>query len=288
MTNRVLLTGLRPEGIGFAMACHLAVERDWIVYACERDQGAGTEAARAIQRAGGQLQLIHADVSRPEEVMKVMDAVAADSGGVLHALVNNAGHAGDPAKDNLWQLEPEAFGELIRDNLSTAFLVTQAVVKRFFTSERGGHCIFLSTNNGAVGGLGQLAYGCAKQALAAMARVLAAEFAYRNVRFNVISPGIIETGSPNWLRRRQNDPAWALLEGCMNPSGRVGKPQDVANLVGFLLSDEASFINACDIAVDGGLRGTGILFPGVDATDARATYVAAVRALRPDPMRSAG
>jgi NAD(P)-dependent dehydrogenase (short-subunit alcohol dehydrogenase family) len=272
--RRFIITGLREGGIGFATAWRLAVEEGGTVFACEKDLELGEAAARRLIEAGGDVHLIRADVSQREDVSAAVDFVRQHGDGTLDGLVNNAGDAGDPAADCLARMTPELFYRIVTANFFTAIWMTRECVLRCFLPRRSGVTIFLSTNNGFVGMLGQLIYGASKQAVAAACRTMAAEFGGTGLRFCTVSPGACSTDSPNWKKRRRQHPNWERIEGGMNAAGRMGRPEDVARLISFLVSDEASFLNGCDIPIDGGLRMSGVMFPGWDATNARESYVA--------------
>lgn len=261
------VTGFRSSGIGQAIVRRLC-RSGYRVSAVEIDRVAGELAAKELQKEGLEVDLSIADLADPYQVCNVFDSISS-----LDLLVNNAGYAGPGGADNLANLTLESFQNLLCCNLCTAFSATKEAVQRFFVPQRHGRVIFLSSNNGSIGMLGQLGYGAAKHSLSAMVRVLAVEYAGCGITFNCVSPGIVETNGTNWRERRARDPLWAKTEAFQNPVHRLGQPDDIAAVIEFLASDDAAFVNGVEIPVDGGLRATGVLFPGFDSKNPRQSYV---------------
>jgi NAD(P)-dependent dehydrogenase (short-subunit alcohol dehydrogenase family) len=280
MQRKVLITGCRPGGIGEATAREFAVTHQDDVLVCDLHRDLVAQSVEQLRNEGGRVQFVEADVTRPDDVQRLINE-AGRLWGRIDVLVNNCGDAGDPRRDNLRDLTLDDFESILRANLGTAFLVTKSVFERFMVPQRSGVAVFLGSTNGQFGSLGQLSYSCAKAAVAAMVRVLCVEYARQNVRVLLAQPGIIRTRGKNWQRREHEDPAWAEKEGQMNPTGRVGRPAEVAKAIAFLASDDASFLNGAAVPIDGGLLASGIRVPGIEpGSDFRESYVRAVTRLR--------
>ncbi len=177
---------------------------------------------------------------------------------------------------------------MVNDNLIGPFQCTTEVLRRFMLPRKAGVVVFLGTHNGQLGSgvLGQLGYGAAKSALSGLLAVLTAQCG-RHVRFHVVRPGIVVTNSPNWQRRRQVDPQYEDKEGTYNPAGVLVQPQDVAEAIAWLASDEARMVSGIELAVDGGLSATGVLHPAWDLANFRESFVGSVATSRPEAKKAA-
>jgi 3-oxoacyl-[acyl-carrier protein] reductase len=193
----------------------------------------------AIEGAGGTAVSVAADVGDPAAAERLI-ATTEDELGPVAVLVNNAGVRADGLAV---QLEDDAWDRVIDTNLTAAFRLTRSAVKRMIR-RRHGRVINIASVVGPKANAGQANYAASKSGLIAMTKTVAVEVARRGVTVNAIAPGFIAT-----------DMTDGLLENALGavPARRAGTPEDVASAVRFLASDEASYITATVLTVDGGL-----------------------------------
>lgn len=162
----------------------------------------------------------------------------------LHGLVNNAGIT----RDNLiLRMKTEDFDEVIRTNLRGTFLCIKAVIKAMVKA-RGGSIVNITSVVGQSGNPGQANYTASKAGVEAMTKSLAQELASREIRFNCVAPGFIETEMTGALNEQQREAILAQV-----PMKKMGKTEDIAHAVRFLLSHESNYITGQTISVNGGL-----------------------------------
>ncbi|MEW6279717.1 MAG: SDR family oxidoreductase, partial [Candidatus Eremiobacterota bacterium] len=181
---------------------------------------------------------IQADVRSPAALEKAVERL-----GGLDLLVLNAG----VTRDNvLWRLSESDWDEVLEVNLKHGFLFLRAAVP-LFRAQKGGKVVFIASINGLRGKFGQSNYAASKAAVVGLARTAARELGAFGVNVNVVAPGLIETP----MTRRLNDEVRrkALEETAL---GRFGQPEDVAEVVAFLLSDRARHMTGSVVVVDGG------------------------------------
>jgi NAD(P)-dependent dehydrogenase (short-subunit alcohol dehydrogenase family) len=274
----VVISGARPGGIGAATAEALALGEGDIVFICDREPALGAEVVDDLLRRGGDVALLEADLTDEADAARVVREVELRYRR-LDVLVANAGDARDPRHDTIAHLSLGELVSLFSANVGTAFVLAKHALP-LMLAQGSGSMIFLGSNNGSIGAMGQLGYGIAKRALQGLVRILCAQYGPAGIRFNLVEAGIVETNSRNWQQRRAIDPHWADKEALMNPQGRIGQPEDVAKVIAFLAGDGASFINGECIVVDGGLRASGIMVPGWDPNgDFRESYVTVISQL---------
>jgi 3-oxoacyl-[acyl-carrier protein] reductase len=180
-----------------------------------------------------------ADVSDAEAVDRAFASIEADLGPVL-ALVNNAGHTDDGLAI---RMRSEQWDAVISVNLTGAFNCTRRAL-RSMLPERFGRIVNLSSVVAERGNPGQANYAAAKAGLLGFTRTIAREMARKGVTCNAVTPGVIET-----------DMTADLSDGLVKavPAGRVGRPEEVAAAIAFLVSDEAAYVNGATLSVDGAL-----------------------------------
>lgn len=237
-----LITG-GSRGLGRAISLKLAKMGIPIIINYQTNKEAAEEVAAQIKAEGVSVELIPFDVSSKEEVDKALiqwEEKHPDD--YIAYLVNNAGIR----KDNMMFLMPEQDWHHVLDvSVNGFFYVTQRLLPRMMARRHGGRIINIASLSGLKGMPGQTNYSAAKAALIGATKALAQEIAVRNVTVNAIAPGFIETDMTKDL------PEDKLKE--MIPMRRFGKPEEVAALVGFLVSDEASYITGDVISINGGL-----------------------------------
>ena len=224
------------SGIGRAAALQLA-EQGATVIIHGRDAERGAAVVKEIESAGGSARFVGADLSQPAEALRLANEV-----GEVDILVNNAGFAWFGPTE---KLPADTLNQLFAANVQAPYLLVSVLAPKMVA--RGyGVIINLASRAGAVGQPTTAAYGATKAALASLTRSWSAEFGPAGVRVNSISPGPVYT---NAAERELFD---GLRETIV--LRRVGEPQEVADLIGFLASPRASYITGTDVAIDGGRR----------------------------------
>jgi 3-oxoacyl-[acyl-carrier protein] reductase len=230
------------QGIGLAIAARLAQEGAHVAVVDVNVEGAEA-AARDIESSGGAANSYALDVRDGEAVAEVFKAIAQDLGRI-DILVNNAGIT----RDNLVvRMSPDDWDAVMDVNLKGAFNCIRAAA-RTMMSQRSGAIVNISSVIGQVGNIGQANYASSKAGLIALTKSVARELAPRGITANAIAPGFIETPMTARLPEK-------VREGLASKIllGRLGRPEDVANLVAFLVSDEGNYITGQTINVDGGM-----------------------------------
>jgi NAD(P)-dependent dehydrogenase (short-subunit alcohol dehydrogenase family) len=186
------------------------------------------------------------DLLEYEKVGEIIKALVLQKG-KIHGLVNSAGISTTlPLK----MITPPKMDDFFHANVHTSMNITRLVAKQTAFSENGGSIIFISSVMGAVGESGKSLYAMTKGALLAAAKSLAIEFAGRKIRFNCISPGVVETPLSDKSVYSQNEDSLNKIKN-LHPLG-FGNTEDVANACVFLLSDASKWITGINLMVDGG------------------------------------
>ena len=243
------LTGA-ARGIGAATARTLAAQGAAVTIT-DLDAGPAEETAAAIRAAGGKALAIPLDVTSAEQVESAVTRTAAEFGR-LDILVACAGII----RDNLlFKMTDDDWDSVIDTHLKGSFLAARAAQKHM-VAQRYGKMVFTSSTS-ALGNRGQTNYSTAKAGLQGMTRTLAIELGPFNINVNAIAPGFIETRMTRATAERIGVDFEQFKADAASriPVRRVGQPEDVANVVAFLVSDEASFVSGQIIYVAGGPRG---------------------------------
>lgn len=236
-----LVTGA-SRGIGRAVAQALAAEGAKVVVNYARSGTAAEELVSQIAADGGNAIALQADVSKADEVEKLISSVL-ETFGRIDILVNNAGITRDTL---LLRMKPEDWQAVIDLNLTGVFLCTRAVAKTML-KQRAGRIINIASVAGQMGNPGQANYSAAKAGVIGFTKTVAKEMAPRGVTVNAVAPGFIETDMTSELPNTDD-----ILK--FIPLGRFGKPEDIAGMVRFLAADPAAaYITGQVFNVDGGM-----------------------------------
>lgn len=240
--NMIALVTGASSGIGEATAIALARQGASVLIHYNTKQAEAETVLKNVAQYGA-AELVQADLSSAAGTQKLAAFAESKS---IDILVNNAGSL--IARTKVLDFTPELWERVMMLNLTSAFFVSQAVLKGMVERKRGFIVNISSVAARFGGGLGALAYATAKGAVSTMTKGMAREFAPANIRVNAVSPGTIET---NYHRTFSTPEA---LDGvrAATPSGRLGTPEDIAGVIVFLCSEQASFIHGQVIEVNGG------------------------------------
>lgn len=237
-----LVTGA-SRGIGRAIALCLAAEGARVAINYAGNVKAAEEVKASIEAAGGTAILCQADIADSTAV-EAMIADVVKEFGTIDILVNNAGITRDTL---LMRMKDEDFAKVLDTNLKGVFYCTKAVSK-LMMKKRAGRIINMASVVGLVGNAGQTNYAAAKAGVIGFSKSAAKELASRGITVNVVAPGFIGTDMTAGLPESVKEKMLTDI-----PLGRMGEPEDVANAVLFLASDQASYITGQVVNVDGGM-----------------------------------
>ena len=236
-----LVTG-GSRGIGKAIALQLGKSFNVVVgYSSSKDSG--DKVVAEIINSGGSASPVEIDVTNIESIENAFTTIEKEYGGV-DVLVNNAGIT----KDNILpRLKEDDWNDVIDTNLSGSYRTSQRAIKHMMKS-KWGRIVYISSIVGMMGNQGQANYAASKAGLIGFSKSIAKEMGSRNITSNVIAPGYIETDMTAFLTDEQKDNIIEQLS-----IKRIGKPEDIANIVSFLCRDESEYITGQVISVDGGI-----------------------------------
>lgn len=237
-----LVTG-GSRGLGRAICIKLSQMGIPVIINYQSNQSAAEQVMEAVKENGVDACILKFDVSNKEEVEKCLKAWEDEhENDYIAYLVNNAG----VTRDNvMFMMSDEQWHDVMDISVNGMFYVTRYLLPKMMMRRHGGRIVNMSSLSGLKGLAGQSNYCAAKAAVIGATRALAQETAARNVTVNAVAPGFIETDMTKDLPKEE------LLK--MVPMKRFGKPEEVAELVGFLCSDAAAYITGEVISINGGL-----------------------------------
>ena len=243
MAEKVALVTGASRGIGRGIALELASKGYAVAINYSGNEEKANEVAEAVRELGQKALVVKADVSVESDVKEMVKSVINEFGS-LDVLVNNAGIT----RDNLLMRMKEAeFDQVIDTNLKGVFLCMKTVSRQMM-KQRSGKIINISSVVGLSGNPGQINYVAAKSGVIGMTKTAAKELASRNISVNAVAPGFIDTEMTDELSDEIKEELFKLI-----PLQRLGKVDDVAKVVAFLASDDASYMTGQTLQVDGGM-----------------------------------
>jgi len=243
LKDRIAVVTGGSRGIGRAIALKLASLGAKVVVNYRANAEAAQEVVEAIKAQGGEAIAVQADVRDADDAKRLIET-AQSTYGRLDILVNNAGTTRDTL---LVRMSEEDWDLIINTNLKGAFNCTKAAMRPMMR-QHYGRIVNITSVAGLAGNAGQANYCAAKAGLIGFTKAVAKEVGSRNITVNAVAPGYVPTDLTADL------PQELVEKGIeMTPLGRAGSPEDIANAVAFLVSDEAAFITGQVLSVDGGM-----------------------------------
>lgn len=246
LNDKVILVTGGASGIGRATSVRLGREGALVVIA-DRDADGAIEAAAEIEQAGGSAQACGLDVADHDAVAAAVDDIVATHGR-LDGAFNNAGIGGPTAK--MLDIDPADWAQVLAVNLTGVFSCMQAEIAHMRAQDSGGSIV----NTASIGGLIALprasAYNAAKHGVVGLTKTAAIEYAARNIRVNAVCPGFIDT--PMLEAGAATTPERRDMLNKVVPMRRVARPDEIADVVAWLLSDQSGYVTGTAMPIDGG------------------------------------
>jgi len=238
--KRVLVTGA-SRGIGAATAIKLAENGFHVTVHYHSNKSAAQTVMNTIEQAGGTANLMQFDIADRITTKQCLENDV-EKNGAYYGVVCNAGVAHDAAFP---ALSDEQWDSVIHTNLDGFYNVLHPLTMPMIRLRNGGRIVTLSSVSGLIGNRGQVNYSAAKAGIIGATKALAIELAKRKITVNCVAPGVIET--------EMTENIYADEAKKMIPMGTFGKPEDIANTVAFLMSDDAAYVTRQVISVNGGM-----------------------------------
>jgi 3-oxoacyl-[acyl-carrier protein] reductase len=206
--------------------------------------GTRIEKLEELKKKYEKIKILKFDISQSEKIEEFIESATNELGGSLGGMINNAGIT----QDNLAiRMSLEEWQKVININLTSTFLLSKFAIKKMLKN-KSGKIVNITSVVGHTGNLGQANYTASKAGIVAMSKSLAIEYAKKNININCISPGFIKTAMTDKIDEKFKEVIISKI-----PSARLGEPDDIANAVLFLSSDQSNYINGETIHVNGGM-----------------------------------
>jgi len=206
--------------------------------------GTRIEKLEELKKNFENIKILKFDISQSDKIAEFIENATNELGGSLDGLVNNAGIT----QDNLAiRMSLEEWQKVININLTSTFLLSKFAIKKMLKN-KSGKIVNITSVVGHTGNLGQANYTASKAGIVAMSKSLAIEYAKKNININCISPGFIKTAMTDKIDEKFKEVIISKI-----PSAKLGEPDDIANAVLFLSSDQSNYINGETIHVNGGM-----------------------------------
>ena len=206
--------------------------------------GTRIEKLEELKKNFKNIKILKFDISQSDKVEEFIENATNELGGSLDGIINNAGIT----QDNLAiRMSLDEWQKVININLTSTFLMSKFAIKKMLKN-KSGKIVNITSVVGHTGNLGQANYTASKAAIVAMSKSLAIEYAKKNININCISPGFIKTAMTDNIDEKFKEVIVSKI-----PSARLGEPDDIANAVLFLSSDQSDYINGETIHVNGGM-----------------------------------
>ena len=206
--------------------------------------GTKIEKLEELKKKYEKIKILKFNISQSEKIEEFIENATNELGGSLDGLINNAGIT----QDNLAiRMSLDEWQKVININLTSTFLLSKFAIKKMLKN-KSGKIVNITSVVGHTGNLGQANYTASKAGIVAMSKSLAIEYAKKNININCISPGFIKTAMTDKIDEKFKEAIISKI-----PSARLGEPDDIANAVLFLSSDQSNYINGETIHVNGGM-----------------------------------
>ena len=206
--------------------------------------GTRIEKLEELKKNFENIKILRFDISQSDKIEEFIENATSELGGSLDGMVNNAGIT----QDNLAiRMSLDEWQKVININLTSTFLMSKFAIKKMLKN-KSGKIVNITSVVGHTGNLGQANYTASKAGIVAMSKSLAIEYAKKNININCISPGFIKTAMTDKIDEKFKEVIVSKI-----PSARLGEPEDIANAVLFLCSDQSNYINGETLHVNGGM-----------------------------------